>query len=124
MPAPPWGRLRALPVRPMIVPRHPEGPDDPHTGQVGHLLVVDRGRDVWWRVWPDGTRTLVGGRRAAERLVRGWLAWTDPPPVPLAVGASHQPASEYVGDRYTVLVLDDPAELDAWPNASPVRVLR
>lgn len=99
-------------------------PDNPETGAVGHLLLVDRVRGAWWRVWPDGTRTLVGAQRDAEALVRGWLAWHTPAPVPLAPGVEYQPTTEYVGDRYTVRFLDDPAALDRWPDASPVRELR
>ncbi len=102
-------------------------PDDPHTGDVGHLLVVDRLRGVWWRVHRDGTRTRVGTERDATTLVRTWTSWADPSDVPAWNPDLDSPRSvppgDYVGDRYTVRFVTNPDDLDRWPDASPERTI-
>lgn len=73
------------------------------------LLLREHDSDRWWRIHPDGTRTLIGAQPDVEALVRSWLHW--------------DADGHYVGTRYTVARVD-PAVLDHWPDASPAREFR
>lgn len=73
------------------------------------LLLREHDVDRWWRIHPDGTRTLIGTQSAVEDLVRGWLHW--------------DADGKYVGTRYTVARVDQ-AVLAHWPDASPVKEIR
>lgn len=87
-----------------------------------HLLVREQRIDRWWRIWPDRTRSLVGYYGDVERLVRSWLAWTDPPPVwSEELRCWVQPPSEYVGPHYTIARVD-PAVLERWPDVGDVHL--
>jgi hypothetical protein len=90
---------------------------------VGHVLLRETPAGRWWRLHPDRTRTLVKSYDDAVRLVTTWTAWEDPPPVPIAAGASWLPSSEYVGARYSIVTVEA-AELAAWPDVTDGGVLR
>lgn len=92
-------------------------PDDPRTGDVGHLLLLDRDAGTYWRVHADGTRTRVGTPRDAERLVRGWMSWSDSQDVP---GVGWVPG-EFTGERYTLRVVSARRDLERWPDITPER---
>lgn len=93
----------------------PAAPDRPG-GDAGHLLLLERATGTYWQVHADGARTLVGGTRDAERLVRGWMAWTEGHEVP---GVGWVPG-EFAGERYTLRVIER-RDLGRWPDASPTR---